>query len=113
MNVKSQSELDIVGRETCYPRCYGVMEVGNGFARVQMSATPRFPRHEFAGKFRHKSSQCLDNNEVTRDRHFSGEADKINEQSLCHRKLSALRTTWACVVMSVLSQETFKEGVGH
>ena len=54
-----------------------------------MSATLRFPRHEFAGKFRHKSSQCLDNNEVTGDRHFSGEADKINElEKLISEKVS-------------------------
>lgn len=37
--------------------------------------------------------------------HFliSGEGDKVNEKSSCHRNFSALRTTWSCVAESALA----------
>ena len=34
---------------------------------------------------------------------ISGEGDKVNEKSSCHRKFSALRTTWSCVAESALT----------
>ena len=34
---------------------------------------------------------------------MSGEGDKVNEKSSCHRNFSALRTTWSCVAESALA----------
>ena len=34
---------------------------------------------------------------------ISGEGDKVNEKSSCHRNFSALRTTWSCVAESALT----------
>ena len=50
-----------------------------------------------SGELQGSGADCLN--------HFliSGEGDKVNEKSSCHRNFSALRTTWSCVAESALA----------